>query len=96
MTPKEAMQQIKDNDCSRFCNGDDQLACSECRWGVAIDALVKQIPKIPYLWGDGYADGEPVVDMYKCPSCGKDYEPDYEKHDYCPNCGQAIDWEVTE
>lgn len=30
--------------------------------------------------------------MYDCPNCEKSYEMDYEKYDYCPNCGQAIDW----
>lgn len=34
-------------------------------------------------------------DDYKCPTCdsNKVYMSEYEiKHDYCPNCGQAIDW----
>ncbi len=30
--------------------------------------------------------------MYDCPGCGESYEIDGEKYDYCPNCGQAIDW----
>lgn len=40
---------------------------------------------------DGYADGQPVYDCWKCPNCGSEYDIE-EKHDYCPNCGQAIDW----
>lgn len=47
----------------------------------------------PTLWGDGYSDGELVYDMYDCPNCGKHYELYYEKYDYCPNCGQKINWE---
>lgn len=50
----------------------------------------------PDLWGDGYADGHLVYDMYDCPNCGKQYELDYEQYDYCPNCGQKLDWTVLE
>lgn len=50
----------------------------------------------PDLWGDGYADGHLVYDMYDCPNCGKEYELDYEQYDYCPNCGQKLDWTVLE
>lgn len=51
---------------------------------------------IPTLWGDGYADGHLVYDMYDCPNCGKQYELDYEQYNYCPNCGQKLDWTVLE
>lgn len=44
--------------------------------------------------GDGYADGEMVYDSFYCPSCDYHME-DYEVKNYCPNCGQAIDWEDT-
>lgn len=59
----------------------------ECR-----AAVEKQKAKIPNLSGDGYFDGKLVYDTYECPNCGKEYEMDYEEHDYCPNCGQHIDW----
>ena len=61
-----------------------------CRMGM--EALKKQIPTAPILSGDGYADGVLVYDTWECPNCGKQYEAEYEKHDYCPSCGQAIDW----
>lgn len=49
--------------------------------------------KKPNIWGDGYDDkGQLIYDMYDCPNCDKTYELDYEKYDYCPKCGQAIDW----
>ena len=60
---------------------------------TVIDALEKQVPQEPRLEGDGYADGSIVHDTWICPSCGKDYEIDYDEYDYCPNCGQRIDWE---
>ena len=47
----------------------------------------------PELYGDGHdKDGKPVYDKWKCPRCGKSYEVDCDDYDYCPNCGQKIDW----
>ena len=63
------------------------------RCALAID---KVTPKKPDYEGDGYADGYMVYDTWFCPCCGKHYEVDYDDYDYCPNCGQAIDWEVEE
>lgn len=60
----------------------------ECRAAVA-----KQKAETPNFEGDGYSDGELVYDTWICPGCGKDYEIDFEKHEYCPNCGQKISWE---
>lgn len=42
------------------------------------------------------------VDTWVCPECGRDVEFQtmlgvdilfHGRHDFCPNCGQAIDWE---
>ena len=59
---------------------------------IAIQALAKQIPKKPTYEGDGYSDGHLVYDTWICPLCEKRYEVDYDDYDYCPNCGQKIDW----
>lgn len=59
---------------------------AECR-----EAVEKHKPKMPNIWGDGYADGQLVYDMYDCPNCGESYEIDYDHYDYCPKCGQRID-----
>ena len=56
------------------------------------EAVEKQKPKTPTYDGDGYADGTFVWDEWICPRCGTRYEVDYDEHDYCPNCGQHIDW----
>lgn len=58
----------------------------ECRMAVE-----KQIAKKCCVSGDGYADGHLVYDTYECPSCGKEYEIDYEEYQYCPNCGQHME-----
>lgn len=60
---------------------------------LAIEALEKQEPKMPNYEGDGYWDGVLVYDTWICPCCGKEYEVDYDDYKYCPECGQAIDWE---
>lgn len=50
-------------------------------------------PKKPTYEGDGYApDGTFVYDTWECPNCGEYYEVDYDDYDYCPKCGQKIDW----
>lgn len=59
---------------------------------AAIEALEKRIPQKPMLEGDGYWNGKPVYDTWICPSCGESYEVEFEKYDYCPKCGQAIDF----
>lgn len=60
---------------------------------MAVQALEKQISKKPTYEGDGYADGHLVYDTWICPRCEKRYEVDYDNYDYCPNCGQKLDWE---
>ena len=64
---------------------------------LAIEALEKQIPKMPDMWGDGYSEGEIVMESYECPKCGCIYDFDIDgKLNFCHNCGQAIDWKVIE
>ena len=63
---------------------------------VAIEDMQKQIPQKPTIWGDGYANGVLIYDMWDCPNCEKSYEIDYDHYDHCPNCGQAIDWSDIE
>lgn len=65
--------------------------------GRAINALNSRDPWAPDIYGDGYDDdGMLIYDSWKCPNCEKSYEIDYDKYDYCPCCGQAIDWSVYE
>lgn len=60
---------------------------------MAIEALKKQIPQQPNYEGDGYDDsGNILYDTWICPNCEDRYELDYEIHQFCPVCGQRIDW----
>lgn len=77
-------------------NGNDNVVIPKEILKVCVEALEKQIPKEPNYQYDGYADGEPVWDIWECSSCGAEFEIDYDRHKYCPECGQAIDWEVKE
>lgn len=63
----------------------------ECR-----AAVEKQTAKKPDYEGDGYSDGHLVYDTWICPCCGKHYEVDYDDYDFCPECGQCIDWSEEE
>lgn len=63
----------------------------ECR-----EAVEKQISKEPDYEGDGYSNGQLVYDTWVCPCCGQSYEVDYDDYEYCPYCGQHIDWSDEE
>ena len=81
---EQVVERLKEASYERF--GNDGM-------GIAIQALEKQIPKKPTYEGDGYApDGTFVWDEWLCPCCGARYEVDYDDYDFCPNCGQKIDW----
>ena len=48
--------------------------------------------------GDGYDDkGELIYDTAICPTCERKFEVDYDEHsNYCPSCGQRLDWSDEE
>ena len=55
-----------------------------------IKRIGKRIPK--KLDVSAYNEDGSLL-MYKCPSCASPYDVDYDgQYDYCPKCGQAIDW----
>lgn len=76
-------------------SGVDQ-AMKDCELTIGMtlkEAVEKQVAKKPSFEGDGYdPDGNLVYDTWICPCCEKHYEVDYEEYDYCPSCGQKIDW----
>lgn len=91
---KEAIKKIEEA-CRVACDAIDELQEYK-KLGTLEkirEAVDKQNAKKPDYEGDGYApDGSFVWDTWVCPGCGTKYEVDYDEHDYCPNCGQHIDW----
>ena len=85
MTAKEAMR-IRENATAEDVDNKELHKCID-------EALEKQIPKKPNVYGDGYDDlGNMIYDTYDCPNCDTSFELDYEEYDYCPSCGQKFDW----
>lgn len=67
---------------------------------IIVEALERRIPMKPYYEGDGFDDeGNIIYDNAECPVCGND-EFEYGINNwgcaYCPDCGQALDWEVED
>ena len=102
-----AMQELKLYKDSKLCLIPESVYSKQCTeldaykqlgtLGEIKNAVEKQMPKSPTYDGDGYApDGTFVWDEWICPCCGSRFEVEYEEHDYCPNCGQHILWEVED
>lgn len=92
MTESEAIKELQENIDLPFGSNVSKEAAK-----IAMQALEKQLPKKPTYEGDGYApDGTFIYDTWICPCCDKRYEVDYDDYDYCPNCGQKIDWSDEE
>ena len=92
---QEALNRILDDDYDfpHDFYGEDKATTKERDTDIMQELVDKATLKKPNIWGDGYDDkGQLIYDMYDCPNCDKTYELDYEKYDYCPKCGQAIDW----
>ena len=93
MTYEEAIEYITE----RYVTMSMCLTLDECRKhnkaiSMAIEALEKQIPKKPTRTRGKYGHTE-------CACCGwvvESFCGDLEQYPFCPNCGQAIDWEVSE
>mgnify|MGYP001861453854 CR=1 FL=1 len=54
----------------------------------------KETPVTLEYEGDGYdGKGNMIYDTAICPVCERHFEVDYDEHsNYCPNCGQRLDW----
>lgn len=107
MTESEAIKKHIEQNNSRienikyFMSSNHDVNIDDCKRNIEIltisnKALEKQIQKKPDYEADGYADGQLVYDTWICPCCEKRYEVDYDNYDYCPNCGQKLDWSDEE
>lgn len=79
--------------CARFLiyrNG--EWIWEESRWYEPVDAAqVVHGRWIPIEY-DGYADGNPVWDLWECSECQEEHSGDEDTlTPYCPNCGAKMD-----
>lgn len=102
MTEIEAIEELK-YDCNELGKAipcDTSWGCSfENAYGMAIQALEKQIPKKPRKT-DSYKGVLKRVYAYVCPTCGnvclEKYMNERQNTMFCWNCGQKLDWSDEE
>ena len=91
MTFEEAKNQLEElmQDRKSFiCGGDDEIYKKDIEaLKTAISALNKQIPRKP-LGGIDFAGNEYRI----CCDCSAIAQDREWKANYCPDCGQALDW----
>lgn len=95
-----ALKYIKSEQC-KTCS--DIGLCGNCAVLVAVKLLEKvpaaDVAEVVYgQWegeGDGYADGEIVLDVWHCAQCGYCIDDGTDNPDclpkYCPGCGAKMD-----
>lgn len=87
---------ITTEDMEEYMKFEDECISEGFTFKSLLEAGEKQKAKRPDYEGDGYSDGHLVYDTWICPCCGKHYEVDYDDYDFCPACGQCIDWSDEE
>ena len=87
---------ITPENMEEYMKFEDECISKGFTFNSLLEAVEKQTAKKPDYEGDGYSDGQLVYDTWICPCCGKRYEVDYDDYDYCPNCGQHIDWRTND
>ena len=61
------------------------------------EIVKKEIPRSPIRFGYWYDPDRSNVHVgLKCSNCGTKYMGYYTDYDYCPHCGQKIDWDTEE
>lgn len=84
MTREEAIKILR----ASHCDGLDCRNCENCVVGMAIADMEKQIPKKPIEY----------IMRFICPNCESLEIEQYNDiggstfFDYCPDCGQKLDW----
>ena len=95
MTFEEAKNQLEEliQDRKSFiCGGDDEIYKADIKaLKTALSALEKQIPRKP-LGGIDFAGNEYRI----CCECSAIVQDGEWRANYCPDCGQALDWSDTD
>lgn len=89
MDNKEAIERIKKRICcekpvQHFCNDSCMHSSKCCEFALALKALEKQVPKKVM-----YREFEMLGEQIFCSECQHAVDDGTE---YCPTCGQALDW----
>lgn len=93
---------------NRLLTGNTAHSCKTDYIKLAIKALEKQVPKKVIIPPCNSCEnelcdcecehfGKTFIDDFKCPTCDSEKVciAEYDiRHDYCPNCGQKLSWEV--
>lgn len=87
---------ITPEDMEEYMKFEDECISEGFTLKSLLEAGEKQKAKRPDYESDGYADGHLVYDTWICPCCGKHYEVDYDEYDFCPDCGQKLDWRASD
>lgn len=93
MTPQESIEII-----TNAIQTDDMTPEQDKALAIIQKVTEKQMPKLVAFEGDGYDDkGELIYDIAYCPNCNSRFDLGYdEETNYCPDCGQALDWSEKE
>ncbi len=92
MTTAEAIKEIKRRLASRCYADPDYIEALE----MAVDALRRQEPMKPVIEQGApsyYGGTGRCRDYCGCQKCGEAVGRGDDKANYCPDCGQKIDWE---
>ena len=91
MTPQEAVDVLERERNKSHWGGLDELKQASDAWKMAISALEKQIPMKPKQKkrAEEQVFQDCIVYVIPCGSCGESLN---RLHDYCPWCGQKIDY----
>lgn len=62
-----------------------------------LQLIERDTPRTPeyVAFGDD-EEGKPVYDTAYCPNCHHEFETDYDESNFCPDCGQRLDWTRVE
>ena len=94
----ELLRQIRDSKVDDPTEGYEWKFAHDHIAGIVKDMPASDVaPVVRGRWVgleyDGYADGNPVYDLWECSECGEEVrgEDVPETHPYCPNCGAKME-----
>ena len=97
LTNQEALDFVQEMLNAREPNVMNHLAANRVIDHQLRDLVNRTTKMKPEYWSDSVEeDGQIIFDHWNCPNCHHEYELDYEQYDFCPYCGQAIDWSNDE